>query len=781
MVVLAAPQGQGTLTKLGSPAEVPLRGPRVDAKKGDFMISHQGMVAVISSEDGNVVDFGPEGALDELVSITPSVFDGLGSPRAPVVFVGPVEGNPGVVHIVRRGSALPVELHTFVTFRGPLLVIDSAARPERPGDTLAIGVGERVSWGNVPSWVEGAGLLRREGGTFPARFIGRDGPNLSYALALDGGPTMVRFGAAYLSGYFASGRASELVVADPQRGSLRRTLFLAASKSSVGDAAAALLPPEALRTFDAPKRLPPGGLVEVGWCPEKKELVPNAIEKERTKAKARAELRKPFARFAAGEPLRVPEGCFEARARAPGHTTTDWVELAKAGSLEIAPSGLLVVAITEDGKPSPGRVQVRGVGNTPAPDWGDDPDDGSALSSAQARLGIVRRPVPPGRYRVITDRGFEHSISDETIEVVAGQPTYVSASLSRVVDTRGWISADLHLHAGPSPDAPQSLEDRVVSLAAAGVEVGVASDHNVVTDYRPAIQRLGLESYVASIVGDEVTTEEMGFGHFNVFPLMPGSEPIAYRRTTPSAIFDASRQRAPLFDKTVIQVNHPRMGDIGYFDVMRMDREQLPYLTQRSPWARLDFDAIEVWNGDDAVSLGAVESVIADWTALLDQGLRITATGNSDSHRLSFHEPGLPRNFVAVPNDEPAAFDQKVFIDSLRQGKVIVSGGPFIRFEVEGRGPGERVASGSRKATVEVDAPPWMKVTYIELLQKGQVVARAEGPFPAGPHAAELSTQVELRPGDWILAVAGGDKEIDALFRRGVVPYAFTNPVFVSP
>ncbi len=65
-----------------------------------------------------------------------------------------------------------------------------------------------------------------------------------------------------------------------------------------------------------------------------------------------------------------------------------------------------------------------------------------------------------------------------------------------MVDTRGWISADLHVHAVPSLDAPTPLVERVRSLAAAGVEVAVATDHNVVTDYAPAIRERGLEPWL---------------------------------------------------------------------------------------------------------------------------------------------------------------------------------------------------------------------------------------------------------------------------------------------
>jgi hypothetical protein len=80
-----------------------------------------------------------------------------------------------------------------------------------------------------------------------------------------------------------------------------------------------------------------------------------------------------------------------------------------------------------------------------------------------------------------------------------------------------------------------------------------------------------------------------------------------------------------------------------------------------------------------------------------------------------------------------------------------------------------------------VDFPPWMNVTYVEIIKKGKVVAKAEAPFESKTHGAELSAMLELEKGDWVIAVAGGTKEMEVLFRRGVPPFAFTNPIFVSP
>lgn len=739
-------------------SDVPLTGPRVDAETGDFLLEHDGMVAVVSAEYGNVVDFGPVGARDELSGVSPAVLDGLSTVRAPVVLAS--QPFPGVLRVEHRASTLPIRLVTFFAFHGKVLLIDSVAQPEDGyASRMAVGLGERLSWGNVPTWIEGVGFAPEAGGTFSARFVGRDGPGLSYAVTLaDGAKAYARFSTVGVPGYYAQARASELVVADPS-GSMRRRLLLAASTKSLGDAAGML--GIAGRRVPLPVGLPRGARAEIAACLDEDGV------------------RKPFARFAAeDEDALVPEGCFEARLVAPGHASTAWMKPEALVTSSLPRTATLSVRVTEGGAPLPARVQVRGLGGTPDPSWGEDPDGGAALSAIHTENGRVERPLPAGRYRVLVDRGFEYSLYEQIIEVEPGGRAEIDAKIARVVDTKGWIAADLHLHAAPSPDAPQSLADRVRSLAAGGVEVGVATDHNRVTDYRPAIAETGLSKFVASIVGDEVTTEEMAFGHFNVFPLEPGSPPLRYEATNPGDIFREARKRSPRYSSTIIQVNHPRMGEIGYFDMMRWDREDLPAFAVRRPgW--FAFDAVELYNGDHAVDIPAVEECMLDWYALLDGGYRITATGNSDSHRLTFHEPGLPRTLVAMPVDDPARFDEDAFIASVRAGRVVVSGGPFVTLEVAGAGPGGSVSPGAADVVVTADGPDWMDLSAIEIIVRGHVVARETAPFEVGPHRAELRTRLTLDAGDWVIAIARGSSEMDPLFRRGVVPFAFTNPVFV--
>src|SRR5262249_18520803 len=155
--------------------------------------------------------------------------------------------------------------------------------------------------------------------------------------------------------------------------------------------------------------------------------------------------------------------------------------------------------------------------------------------------------------------------------------------------------------------------DRVRSLAAMSVEVAVATDHNAVTDYAPAIRALDAGRWVASVVGDEVTTREVELGHFNVFPLAAGRAPIPFASPTPRDICAAARAAEPRSADKVVQVNHPRMGRIGYFDLLRLDPGDVAGWQTGTPLFDASFDALEIFNKNDYADLKQIDTCLRDW------------------------------------------------------------------------------------------------------------------------------------------------------------------------
>jgi len=97
----------------------------------------------------------------------------------------------------------------------------------------------------------------------------------------------------------------------------------------------------------------------------------------------------------------------------------------------------------------------------------------------------------------------------------------------------------------------------------------------------------------------------------------------------------------------VIQINHPRAGRNGYFDLLGFD----PAKGEGSaPGYDARFDALEVWNGRNVDARG---KVLADFFALLRTHHPVTATADTDTHGIVGQEAGYPRTWVRVHDDGP--------------------------------------------------------------------------------------------------------------------------------
>lgn len=133
------------------------------------------------------------------------------------------------------------------------------------------------------------------------------------------------------------------------------------------------------------------------------------------------------------------------------------------------------------------------------------------------RSGRATMHLPPGTYEVIVSRGIEYEIVRRFVTIRASSTTRIAATLPKVIDTRGWISGDFHVHGPNSVDSGMSHKSRVTSYVAEGVELLSSSDHDQLTDYGPTIRRLGLSPWIKTQVGVEISP--LDYGHFIGFPL----------------------------------------------------------------------------------------------------------------------------------------------------------------------------------------------------------------------------------------------------------------------
>jgi hypothetical protein len=792
---LAAAELDGVAKAVSTAAEVPLTGPALQVRSGDWLLESEEAVALVSGEDGRVTAFGAPRGPTGLYALEPAAFEPFDRLEGDVELVEPAAGGRGL-HLRKRLRAEPLVVESWLGLRGRVLRIRS--RLVALGAVPAVTHGEWVAWGNTPTWVEGHGFAMG-GGDWSAAFLARENQGLAYAFCREDGVLMARIGSPSSPGYHRSAKTGEQRVALAAGAStpLRR-VDLSFALGSLGDAVAALPCAPPSRSIEVPREARvvaarTRASIEVTSCESeaawKARVELEQVEREKKpvpeddESWRRRGAGPPFARFRLHRDrhaIAVPEPCARVRLAAPGWAPGAWLDPTTAdetgwGHPKLGPrSGTLRWRVRgEDGAVLPATIVVRGEDETDDPDWGDEGKGGAARNFVYAE-GDGERPLPPGKYRVIVHRGFEYSLVDRHVTVKADAAVEIDAKLERSVDTSGWLSADLHVHAMPSFDAPTLLEDRVRSLAGVGVEVAVSTDHNVVTDYRPAIAALGVGRWMGSVIGDEVTTDMPPLGHFNVFPLAEGSATLQWKHATADEVFQAARRAAP---GGVLQVNHPRMDDIGYFELFRLDRRFVGGWTAGAELVEMGFDAIEVLNGDHYAEPDEVANVMEDWYALLDAGLRYTATGNSDSHKIAYQEAGMPRNFVAMGDDEPAALDVGAFARAIREGHVVVSTGPFIDFRAGDAKPGDTVPAGETKLAITVDGPAWMSLAEVELVRRGHVMRRWEVTGKARPRF-HTEVTVATESGDWLLVVARGDAAMEQLYREDAMPFAFTNPVW---
>lgn len=379
------------------------------------------------------------------------------------------------------------------------------------------------------------------------------------------------------------------------------------------------------------------------------------------------------------------------------------------------------------------------------------------LPSNVAALGLVPPHgtlelwLPPAAYEVVVSRGPEYSVwpdawpaRAEAVDLTSTDQT-LSAVLAHVIDSTGWMSADLHVHAVNSPDSSVPNERRVLSYLAEGVDVLVSTDHDVITDYAPVIRALGAEGVIGSMIGCEVTP--FNFGHQNAYPVTRADTPTG-------GSFDWAGGEGPTlrldqlyaglterFPHVVLQMNHPRSQNMGSLTTLKVDTatgathaDPVTFRMEPAQGATPNdtkllsnaFHALEVANGTSAST-----AVLNDWMTFLSRGSVKTATATSDSHDAYKVTGGYSRTYVNLGVDDPGTFDPVAFSAALKQQRATGTNGPFLRVgarRLDAAGQPTNVtaqvgdtlrlnaAAGEKiELTVDVQAPEWMTFDTIEV------------------------------------------------------------------
>jgi len=509
-------------------------------------------------------------------------------------------------------------------------------------------------------------------------------------------------------------------------------------------------------------------------------------------------------------PVRLPAGSVKAVVTIDGQQFAPRDVTVSDGDFKLVVDeyrgGLVQLQIVDEaGRPLPAKVEFTGRDGTVTPRWAPETAEFFVKNLAYTASGTVQARLAAGEYDVTISHGPEYNAEFTKVKIEAGGTTERTVVLPRVVATEGWVSADFHSHSSPSGDNTSSQFGRVLNLAAEHVEFAPCTEHNRVSTYTDHLQALKLTGQLASVEGMELTGQPLPLNHQNVFPMrfrprtQDGGGPVT--DVSP----EAQMERLAAWDDNsvkLIQQNHPDAGwlfydkdgdqqsDSGYersFGLMNvMEIHPIHKLLQR--------ERFDIRNGKPAENHTAL-----NWLQLLNQGFRIYGVVNTDSH-YNYHGSGGLRIWLKSSTDDPARISSDEMRDVSREGRIIMSNGPYLEASFGEAGSaaaqvisGEdlRAASGKVTGRIRVQCANWLDIDTVQVLVNGRpadglTFTRQSHPqlFGANVVKFEKTVDLQLSSDAHLVVLAGHSTQV----LGSVVgpdwgtqhPTALSNPVFVD-
>jgi hypothetical protein len=469
-------------------------------------------------------------------------------------------------------------------------------------------------------------------------------------------------------------------------------------------------------------------------------------------------------------------------------------------------AGIRFAITGEDGKPLPCKAHFAPLDEkAPKLDLGPKWRAHGCVDQYHSENGHFTQQLPPGKYHVVVVRGPEYGHIAKDITVEAGKIAEFKGTLKRLVDSKGWISADFHNHSTPSGDNVCDTDGRLINIAVEHLEFAPTTEHNRLYDWEPTIKALGLENHIKTVKGMELTGSRQ---HFNAFPFEPeplkqdGGAPVWNDdpRITALTLRRWQGERADRW----IQFNHPDLanmfvdrnsdgvqdgGFVGVGDMIDGSESQngpgtsilaeAPFTLSRAPG-----------------SLAAKVNMSREfaWRQLLNQGLRVTAVGVADAHSVYGNGVGCWRCYLPSTTDEPAKIDWAELSPHAKAGHIVLSTGPFLEVTTQNgkiAGDDDR-CTGGIDLNVRVQCTDWMDIDRVQVLVnsrpdpklnftrqshpqmfKNGVVKFAEKIHVPLQHDAHLIVVVLDEDGDQKIGYGTSDY---AKMR----PCAYNNPIYVD-
>jgi hypothetical protein len=359
-----------------------------------------------------------------------------------------------------------------------------------------------------------------------------------------------------------------------------------------------------------------------------------------------------------------------------------------------------LVRLTQNGEMLPGRYQASMPGIFMKAPWSID--------------------LAPGEWHLQVCRGPEFQAFEQKLSVVSGQPIRLdNIVLRRNVDPRseGWYGgdADGDVYHGERIYTDVSAQTAVEIALAMGMDwigCGNWDTPNPQTwgEARAALQQLSRPNLLFLWTDEKPKSRE---GHVCLVGIeRPDDDPFAWGWTG---------ARQPLRNHEQLQLNRASGAATFVNHPLRWWTSGERFKTNK--YAALPFDMCAA-RLLDGYNVNEKPDDLKVWSMLLDHGYPVAATAGTDFclDRPAGPPPGKTRMYCYCPE----GLSGQALAEAVRNSHTVVSSGPILMADINGRPPGTRVLSGQAhtiRAEAWADGSQADDLVRIELWSHGRAIA----------------------------------------------------------
>jgi hypothetical protein len=381
--------------------------------------------------------------------------------------------------------------------------------------------------------------------------------------------------------------------------------------------------------------------------------------------------------------------------------------------------------------------------------------------------GRITVELPPGHYRVHSERGPEYRQVTIEFDLRAGERRQIELNPQRWIDmnARGWYSGDLHNHCKVE-EIPSLLLAEDLNLAPTLVDWVWEDSQRSESPATNAPVRSVDARHAYSVLDKEVERLVEGPGAVDLLGLRSRIPFQGYRLYPPNTVFtEAAHQQGGYVDaEKIVWRDIPALVAFG-----QVDFAGIVYNHFNRQGVELETDSwgmIPKWRAEFQTKAGMPLWAMEVYYHFLNCGFRLPVSAGSAS---GVKEAPLGYNRVYVHLKEP--FSYAAWFRALKSGRSFATNGPLLFLTVAGLEPGETVKARSGKnLRVRIEAKSLRALDRLEIIYRGRVVRRFQNFNPRGDF---VGTFEFTPPTDGWLAARVFEKP------GRTIRFAHTSPVYL--